>query len=942
MADPTRPGRGSDVRAQSASDHATNVSTGCWPEPDPSLGDAALIAELREAFTSDPDSVVSELCIARAPAPSDCGEDGGGSASISGPSSLAAGARVGDFEILAEIGRGGMGIVYRARQISLQRDVALKILPNWSRHRHRAARRFRAEAQAAARLHHTNVVSIYSQGECGDRYYYAMELVDGVSLDAIIRGRPDLLSSSRGATSVSPTQAGSSSAAALPTAAEPTQPTAPGEDDAPDCAWPTSWTRADFQHIARLVAEIGDALHCAHQRGIIHRDVKPHNLLLSTDDHLHLTDFGLARLADEPHLTLSGEILGTPAYLSPEQIRGDSSAIDHRTDIYSLGVTLYELVTGRKPFAGETRDQMLSAICRTEPVKPRRLNRCIPIDLQTICMRAMEREPARRYPSAALLAEDLRRFADGRPILSRRPTWLEAGARWVLRRKLAATAVAASAAVLVLAAGLAGTVASQRHAEAQRLLQRAYEQLAYFDFHQSDLVREQIDQAAALGADSHQVELVRALAASGIKDHVRAIELLKSVLSANPADQRALYLLVWACSRTRQVSEANAAYAAAERLGPPTTADVWFFRGLATHYSDPLTAVTSYREANKLRARERGYYPQAILHLARARNQQLYNTRSLVFFNEALTDLQGLIDHGYYGSKPYYLLSISYRLAAEINSSLRSEALVSDLYAQALQWARAGQQVEPASDRPITAEAECLESMGDYEAACEARTRAIEATTIADDRCEGYHYRWRLYYWTGRPQETLADVSVLATLDGRSTLYNALFPALLEAEMGHQGEAAELAQRLADQHPASAASLIWSATILRLLGRAAEASDLLESHAAGVDFALDLNAAQSPEWMRALYELSRGTASLEELDTLAECSPNAPKLWGEAAFHAAAIRLSRGELEQARALLVRSYRSFDAEDRYSYCARTLLVKMEAEPSWPPWLRHDAD
>jgi serine/threonine protein kinase len=939
MADPTRSGRRSSVRAQTASDRAVNVGTGCWSERDPDLGDAALIAELREAFASDPESAVSELCIARAPVPSDGGEDSGGAP---GPASLGAGTRIGDFEILAEIGRGGMGIVYRARQVSLQRDVALKILPNWSRHRHRAARRFRAEAQAAARLHHTNVVSIYSQGECGDRYYYAMELVDGVSLDAIIRGRPDLLSSSRGATSVSPAQAGSSSGAALQTTAEPGQQTAPAKDDASDSDWPTSWTRADFQHIARLVAEVGDALHCAHERGIIHRDVKPHNLLLSTDDHLHLTDFGLARLADEPHLTLSGEILGTPAYLSPEQVRGDSSAIDHRTDIYSLGVTLYELVTGRKPFAGETRDQMLSAICRTEPVKPRRLNRCIPIDLETICVRAMEREPSRRYPSAALLAEDLRRFAEGRPILSRRPTWLEAGAKWVLRRKLAATAVAAGAAVLVLAAGLAATLASQRHAEAQRLLQRAYEQLAYFDFHHPELVRDQIDQAAALGADSHQVELVRALAASGIKDHLQAIELLKSVLSANPADQRALYLLVWAYSRTRQMPEANAAFAEAERLGTPATADAWFFRGLATHYSDPLTAVSSYCEANKRRAREHSYYPQAILHLARARNQQLYNTRSLVFFNEARADLQGLIENGYYGATPYYLLSISCRLAAEINSSLRSEALVSDLYAQALQWARAGQQVESASDRPITAEAECLESMGDYEAAIEARTRAIQAATVAVDRWEGYHYRWRLYYWTGRPNEALADLSVLATFDPRSTFYNALGPALVQAEMGRLDEAAEFAHRLADQRPQSAAAVVWSATILRLLGRAAEASDLLESNASAINFTLDLDVAQSSEWMQALYRSCCGVASLEEVDALAECSPNAPKLWGEATFHAAAVRLSQGEVEQARALLVRSYRSFDAEDRYSYCARTLLVKMELDPSWPPWLGRDAE
>jgi serine/threonine protein kinase len=235
-----------------------------------------------------------------------------------------------------------------------------------------------------------------------------------------------------------------------------------------------AWTRADYRHVARLLADVADALDCAHQHGVIHRDVKPHNLLLGATNRLHLTDFGLARLTDAPHLTASGEVMGTPAYLSPEQVRADIGRIDHRTDIYSLGVTLYEIITKRKPFEGETREQILSGICTAEPAAPRRLNPHIPLDLETICLRAMEKEPGRRQATAAVLAEDLRRFADGRPILSRRTSRLEKAAKWVTRHKAATVAMAATAAMVLLAAGLEWSLSAGRSREAERLVHQAY------------------------------------------------------------------------------------------------------------------------------------------------------------------------------------------------------------------------------------------------------------------------------------------------------------------------------------------------------------------------------------------------------------------------------------------------------------------------------------
>jgi serine/threonine protein kinase/predicted Zn-dependent protease len=920
--------------------------------------DAALIADLREAFGGSSRAGGSTGIL-----PESAGRSSSdGARSLAAPSTPApdASSRIGDFEILEEIGRGGMGIVYRARQISLQREVALKVLPNYSRHSPRAIQRFSAEAQAAARLHHTNVVSIYAQGECGDQYYYAMELVDGIGLDAVIRSRPDLLSSSRGRSAALSGQGGSQARERSQETVRMagTGLTAPQDMAGSQPQAAVEWTRADFQHIARLVAEVADALDCAHRHGIIHRDVKPHNLLLSRDDRLHLTDFGLARLTDEPHLTLSGEILGTPAYLSPEQVRGDSSKIDHRTDVYSLGVTLYESITRQKPFPGETRDQVLSAISSSDPLSPRRCNRHIPPDLETICLRAMDRDPGRRHPSAALLAEDLRRFADGRPTLSRRTTRLGKAVKWMRRHKPASAAIVAGAAVIMLAGGLAVSITSQRHAEAsqrraeasqrhaeasqqraeaQRILQDAYEQLAYKDLGHPELVRDQVERAAALGADPALLGVTRALVAMGYKEHTRAIELLESVLHENPADVRAWYLLAWAHARNRDTATANAAFAQAEQLGLPVTPDAWFFRGLAAHYSDPLVAMASFREANALRARQHGFYPQAILHLARARNQQLYSTRSLVFFKKAEADLGQLIEHKYYDSYPHYLLSISYRLAAEIDSGVRGESVVRDLYSQALEWAREGQKVEPTSDRPITAEAECLESMGRYEEAIAARTRAIQTARNTLARWEGYYYRWRMYYWTGDLDSALTDLEVLATFDPQNKFYAHLYPALLYAEMGRLDEAVELARRPADEHPDSAMAVIWSATMLRLLGKPDAAAQLIQTRADGVDFDRDRDAAQSPHWVQALYEYCRGAGSLEELDALAEKSPSAAGLWGEANFHAAILHLVQGDATGARALLRRAYQSFDGEERYTYHARILLIKMEENPSWPPWL-----
>ncbi|MCK4342211.1 MAG: protein kinase, partial [Phycisphaerae bacterium] len=700
------------------------------------------------------------------------------------------------------------------------------------------------------------------------------------------------------------------------------------------------WTRADYRHVAGLLAEVADALACAHRAGVIHRDVKPHNLLLGPNNRLHLTDFGLARLTDEPHLTISGEIMGTPAYLSPEQIRGESAKIDHRTDIYSLGITIYELLTRRKPFDGETREQIITGICTAEPAAPRRLAPRVPIDLETICLRAIEKDPTRRHPSAALLAEDLRRFAEGRPILSRRVSRLEKAAKWMRRHKALTTAMVAIAAAVLLAGGLTWSVRSARQREAEFLLREAYEQFAFVDYRTPGLEESHIGRAEALGGNQNEIQLVRALDEIGTTEWSTPLRRLADLVQNDPADPRARYLLAWVQHENGEKAAAQDTFEQAERRGLPTTPEVWFFRGLALHFDHPREAIASYRQATTLRSHEHGFYPQAVLHLARARNQQLYAIRSLEPFSEAEATLRQLIEHEAYGVYPYYLLSITHRLAAEIyqgSEGTRDDSLVEHHYAQALEWARRGQEVDPADDRPITAEAECLESMGLFQEAIEARTRAIEAANTEQNRWEGHHYRWRLHFWTGDLEAALEDVQACAGFDPQSRFYAHVYPALIEAEGGHMPAALAHARALADEMPDGAQAVLWSATCLRLLDQPEEARELLAERAETVDFSLELVPPQTAEWVRMLYASCNQGKPLETLEAFAETAASPWKLWGEAHFHAAALRLTEGNREAAREGFRRAYRSFDGELHYTYHAKLIYHKMQQDSSWPSWI-----
>ncbi len=302
----------------------------------------------------------------------------------------------GDYLLEKQINHGGMGVVYRARQLSLNRIVAVKLLLLGRYSSDESRMRFRREAQSAAQLRHPNIVAVYEVGECDDQPFIAMEFVDGGSLADRLREGP------------------------LPA-----------------------------REAAELLKVVSGAIEYAHQHGVMHRDVKPSNLLLATDGGVHVTDFGLAKQIDgTSDVTLSGRMLGTPNYLPPEAIAGNSGSFGAQGDVYSLGAVLYETLTGRPPFLSGSLPETLRRIAETDPVMLHTLNPAVPRDLETICLQALCKDPARRFPTAKALADELGRWLADEPIRTRRSGWGERLVKWARRKP----AIAALTALTILAA----------------------------------------------------------------------------------------------------------------------------------------------------------------------------------------------------------------------------------------------------------------------------------------------------------------------------------------------------------------------------------------------------------------------------------------------------------------------------------------------------------
>jgi serine/threonine protein kinase/formylglycine-generating enzyme required for sulfatase activity len=453
--------------------------------------------------------------------------------------------QLGDYQILREVGRGGMGVVYEAQQLSLGRHVAIKVLPSHALLDARQLGRFQREAKAAARLHHTNIVPVFGVGEQEGLHYYVMQFIKGLGLDLVLDElrrlrqsggkRPPTRGDSPGRPTSVPSDVSAADVARSLLTGDRRQPeaasartTAPGEpagerdegggrrDEGglpgasasshipPPSSLSSSGTSrlpgqsegstlSDsgsqyWQSVARVGMQVADALAHAASQGVLHRDIKPSNLLLDDTGNVWVTDFGLAKAdTDGDNLTQTGDIVGTLRYMAPERFNGQG---DLRSDIYALGLTLYEMLTLRPAFEEADRNRLIRQVMHEDPVRPRKLNRGVPRDLETVVLKAIARDPAHRYPTPAEMADDLKRFVEDRPVRARRISNAEKLWRWGRRNPLPASLLAVI--VVVVLAGFTGVFWQLREAEKQ---QREAEKQARIAATQEQEARQEAEKA---------------------------------------------------------------------------------------------------------------------------------------------------------------------------------------------------------------------------------------------------------------------------------------------------------------------------------------------------------------------------------------------------------------------------------------------------------------
>jgi serine/threonine protein kinase/Tfp pilus assembly protein PilF len=839
---------------------------------------------------------------------------------------------LGDFEIVREIGRGGMGVVYEARQVSLNRQVSLKVLSGGLGLTDKAVRRFRREAEAAAKLHHTNIVPVYATGEQEGTHYYAMELINGPSLDRVIK---QLRRQAAGPSQPTPFTPSESSGPGLgatgPYVEAPSSASAPGL---------TSSSLGSgggyFDQVASRMAEVADALHYAHEQGVIHRDVKPSNLMLSPDGRLSVNDFGLARMLELPGMTLTGEFVGTPAYMSPEQIAAGRTLLDHRTDIYSLGATLYELLTLQPPFRGERRDQVLTQILHKEPKRPRQVNRRVPVDLETICLKALEKDPDCRYQSAKELADDLRRYANRFAIAARRTGPLARLVKWVRRRPGLAGA-------LVL--GLLGVLAAAffayaAHAQKQRLLaeQVRREQEVVEEKRQSALEKalvaaiggnfaaadRAVDEAELLGASPTQVHALRGQVALDRGDVKLALQHLEQAVKLSPESVAARALLARAYDAAGHWKSFLQTWHELEELSPVSPED-YLFKARTQTKRDPVRGLVSAEEAvHRLPG-------SSIARLALAEGQAYYamhtaqpgDVELAVRYADTAKDMLP-------GNPTALAISLRAHLVAAI---VYGETKAPDRRQLALEQARRdvealGESTTSPEGRRLRLEYFDFISEEQSDALLRECRLAREKTNYPQiaENCGGYLYRLGKFE---EARDTLEQVLpqvkgltrfhvvrgfVLAELpDGQAKALAAYESASREAET--------LLEPVETMNPH---------LILRLFGRnrqAVEACRQLRDR-------LQRPTAWRSEWYKKLLDYDCGDLSPDQL--LQAAGPFRSNQC-EATFHIAMTKLAEGDREGPRT----DFRQCLATGVLPYFeyrwSRAFLARMEANPAWPPWI-----
>ena len=760
--------------------------------------------------------------------------------------------------------------------------MALKVLPPGALLSESAAERFAREAATAGRLHHSNIVPVYGVGETDGIHFYAMQFIEGRSLSEHLKAIR---------------RAG----------------TVPGRDY--------------FRRVARWGRQAAEALAYAHGEGTIHRDIKPSNLLLDARDNIWLTDFGLARVDALTSITVTGDVVGTARYMSPEQARGGRARLDERTDIYSLGATLYELLCLTPAFEGESREAVLNRIAFADPKRLRQIDANIPRDLETIVAKCMENEPQRRYPSAADVAEDCRRYLSNEPIRARRTPVAARVVRSIKRHPVRSAGVFA---LVILAASTVLLMANSRRLEGERYLNQAFTAVLFDrDFGQAAHL---LDQAESVGHSSVELDLYRGLIPLFDNQPRRALPHLERALRVDPDAVEVRLALALMHNATGDFFDGERVLNSVPE-SETTTALAWLLRGLAQSKTDRSAAIAAYDQAIALHPD----FTPAISARAEYRGTRLLTEGRREELEPMLNDFDALVVFRPHSAASYVAraggwLSAAAYAATQPGMAAEPERWLANCRADLVDALALREEDD---SLPLVRQGVFRRYLRDYSGAAESFAEAIRVDRAAGREPHPYriHERGVALYALGELDAALNEV-VPAHEAAPDYCPLALLRAALLAETGRIEEARAIGTDSLRRQRANANGLFMSAVVMELLGAQSAAMTALEQSAVS-ELAGESAGVAGQSSARQAYAFLTGGMDGSELLALARDDP------GRRCEFAFLIALRRfGETERAAG--AQALRTCLDTGVYIFSeyrmAQALLERAEQDQRWPRWVR----